>query len=248
MQQSLSASATWRGAPRPSVGTVLVSEVFGPTLQGEGPYAGQPAAFVRVGSCNLNCTWCDTRYTWDANAFDLAEELHLESTDEVLRAVLEIDATITVITGGEPALQASELSLLARELRAAGRSVHLETSGSVDPGALLDACDVVVVSPKLAHSGVPRQARLRWHVLRTITRSGNSVFKFVVRDPADLSEVDEIVAALKLIESRIWIMPEGNERSEVLERMSRIAQPVIARGWSLSPRLQVLLWPNERRR
>lgn len=246
MQRSLNASATWRGAPRPRAGTLLISEIFGPTLQGEGPYAGRPVAFVRVGSCNLSCAWCDTRYTWDANTFDLAEELHLESTDKVRRAVLAIAAPIAVITGGEPALQASELSLLARSLQAAGRSVHLETSGSVDLGPLLDACDVVVVSPKLAHSGAPRQARLRWHVLRTIATSGNSVFKFVVHEPADLAEVDEIVSALKLAGSRVWIMPEGNEGSMVLERMSRIAEPVIARGWSLSPRLHVLLWQNER--
>jgi 7-carboxy-7-deazaguanine synthase len=55
---------------------LVVSEVFGPTIQGEGPHAGQRAAFVRLGGCNLTCTWCDTAYTWDARRYDLRAELH----------------------------------------------------------------------------------------------------------------------------------------------------------------------------
>ena len=38
----------------PGPGTLVVSEVFGPTFQGEGPSLGQRAAFVRLGRCNLD--------------------------------------------------------------------------------------------------------------------------------------------------------------------------------------------------
>ncbi len=80
---SLSANTLWRGAPRPSAGQLLISEVFGPTLQGEGPSAGQAAAFVRLGACNLSCAWCDTAYTWNRDKFDLSRELSVMRTEDV---------------------------------------------------------------------------------------------------------------------------------------------------------------------
>ena len=41
---------------------ILVSEIFGPTVQGEGPLIGQPSVFVRTGGCDYRCSWCDTLY------------------------------------------------------------------------------------------------------------------------------------------------------------------------------------------
>ena len=41
---------------------VRVSEIFGPTVQGEGPLIGKPTVFVRTGGCDYRCNWCDTLY------------------------------------------------------------------------------------------------------------------------------------------------------------------------------------------
>lgn len=40
-----------------------VSEMFA-SIQGEGPHSGRPSVFLRLGFCNLSCSWCDTPYTW----------------------------------------------------------------------------------------------------------------------------------------------------------------------------------------
>jgi 7-carboxy-7-deazaguanine synthase len=244
----LSGDRTWRGTLRPGSGELLVSEVFGPTLQGEGPSAGRAAAFVRLGGCPLACSWCDSAFTWDASRHDLVSELTVRSRADVAREALATGAPLAVITGGEPALQAVEAAALAGELVAAGMAVELETSGTVPLGPLGDACRLLVVSPKLSNSGLPERARLRWPVLKGIAALDHSVFKFVVEGPGELDEVRLVADRLELAPQRVWVMPEGTDPAVVTGRMAELAVHVARRGWSLSGRLHVLLWGDERGR
>src|SRR5947208_16309904 len=41
---------------------IRISEIFGPTIQGEGPLIGRPTVFVRTAGCDYRCRWCDTLY------------------------------------------------------------------------------------------------------------------------------------------------------------------------------------------
>lgn len=88
-------------------------------------------------------------------------------------------------------------------------------------------------TPASAQSSKPRQT---------------TVFKFVVGEPAELVEVREITERLAVTPARIWIMPEATGPEELLAGMRTPVQPVADRGWSLSGRLQVLLWAGERGR
>jgi 7-carboxy-7-deazaguanine synthase len=238
----------WRGAARPGPGELLVSEVFGPTLQGEGPSAGRTAAFVRLGGCHLACSWCDTAYTWDSGRHDLAVELAVRATADVVADALAVPARLVVLTGGEPALQSQEAASLARQLRAAGRRVELETSGSVPLGALAAETDLIVVSPKLSSSGMVERRRLPPEPLRALAGTAHAVFKLVLTGPEDLAEADALITALGVAADRVWAMPEGTDAAVVTSRMRLLAGPVADRGWSLSGRLQVLLWDGARGR
>jgi 7-carboxy-7-deazaguanine synthase len=95
-----------------------VAELFGPTFQGEGPSAGQRASFVRLGMCNLDCSWCDTPYTWDSGRFDLDAELRWMSAAQVWQESAATGAGLLVVTGGEPLIQQGALVPL---IGAAGR-------------------------------------------------------------------------------------------------------------------------------
>ncbi|BBG00364.1 7-carboxy-7-deazaguanine synthase QueE [Pseudonocardia saturnea] len=238
----------YRGVLRPGASELLVSEVFGPTLQGEGPSAGRAAVFLRLGMCNLACAWCDTSYTWDRSSHDLAAELRTTAVVDLVRDVLSRAAPLVVVTGGEPLLQRTTLLSFVRAVSAAGRRVEFETSGSVAPGGLATLVDRFVVSPKLSNSRQSERARLRWGVLHEFAALRSTEFKFVVSSPSDLAEVDEIAARLALAPQRIWVMPEGTTREAVIDGLAALAPGVNRRGWSLSGRMHVLLWGNERAR
>jgi 7-carboxy-7-deazaguanine synthase len=225
--------------------TLVVSELFGPTLQGEGPSAGQRAGFVRLGRCSLNCSWCDTPYSWDWKRFDPAVELRELAVREVAESVRAMDVPMLVVTGGEPLLQQGAIVELLQLLP--GLAVEVETNGiHVPDPALVEHIDRFNVSPKLANAGIERGRRYKPDVLRTFQATGKAVFKFVVCERPDLDEIDAVVAECGLTD--VWVMPEGTDAPALVARARRLADDVVARGWQLTPRLHILLWGNERGR
>src|SRR4051794_20292397 len=89
-------------APRPrrtGPSTLPVVEIFGPTVQGEGPDAGVPAYFVRFGGCDWRCTWCDSMHAVEpAQVRQNAERLTVaEITDRV--RVLPEGPRLVVLSG-----------------------------------------------------------------------------------------------------------------------------------------------------
>ncbi len=121
---------------------LLVNEIFH-SIQGEGPHAGWPCAFVRLTGCNLRCTYCDTRY-----AYDQGSEMELE---RVLAWVASLQCRRVQVTGGEPLLQA-ETPLLVRKLLDMGKVVLVETNGSLDINPI-DPRAVRIVDMKCPSSG-----------------------------------------------------------------------------------------------
>ncbi|MEH3140259.1 MAG: 7-carboxy-7-deazaguanine synthase QueE [Mycobacterium kyogaense] len=249
-----------RQDPVPSVSTTLsVVELFGPTIQGEGPSVGNAAQFLRLAGCNLTCVWCDTAFSWDSQRRDpdrpprtitineALEHLDPRFRDPFARAPL---VKRLVVTGGEPLLQASQLAELLVPLSAQGWAVEVETSGSVPPGPVAALATRFNVSPKLSHSRVAEKARLRIHVLDRFAVMPSSIFKFVVQDSADLREIETLLNKLSVLvpPERVYVMAQGSSGTTVLERSRSIVDDVVARGWSLTPRWHTLLWNDERGR
>jgi 7-cyano-7-deazaguanosine (preQ0) biosynthesis protein QueE len=226
---------------------LAVSEVFGPTLQGEGPSAGQRAGFVRLGRCNLACGFCDTKYTWDWDHYDPAVEVTMRTVDDVAGEVEAMGVPLVVVTGGEPLLQQSHLIPLLTRLSGSGHRIEIETAGTILPlGELVALGPRFNVSPKLANSGNALNRRYHPEVLQALAATSQAVFKFVVVQESDLDEVQQIVDDCRL--SNVWIMPEGTDAKRLLERQHRLADAVIARGWHMTTRLHILLWGDERGR
>lgn len=226
----------------PTVSTLPVVETF-KSFQGEGPSAGRAASFVRLGGCNLSCSWCDTPHSWDASRFDLRAEITRQNTDDIAERIRGHLISLVVITGGEPLLhQGSDgWSALLRHLPYEAYDVEVETNGTIAPitGGL-----AYNVSPKLTHSGQPAPDL---DVLRTFA-DYESVFKFVVTDFRQLDEVSVIIDAVGVGPEKVWIMPEGIDGEDVIQSAQMLAAPVLDRGYNLTLRQHVLLWGNERGR
>ncbi|MCB0311123.1 MAG: 7-carboxy-7-deazaguanine synthase QueE [Bdellovibrionales bacterium] len=224
-----------------------LSEIFY-SLQGEGPYCGTPAIFVRLSGCNLRCQWgssiCDTPYTsWKP-------ETSLVQIEEIVSQVQSAHARCktVIITGGEPTLQGG-LEDLCEALKVGNYSIHLETNGT---RAIPPHCDVVICSPKLKDStpsgkyaALHQRERQLWAGLRSLPKA-NLYLKFVIGENPAIEEIQEIVASLQSPPDKVYLMPEGTCRKQVLERGPRVAELAKSLGYRFSTRMHILLWDQAR--
>lgn len=113
----------------------LVEEFF--SLQGEGYHTGKAAYFIRIGGCDVGCSWCDSRYSWNQNLHPMVE------TKTIIENVLKSGTDSVVVTGGEPLMW--NLDFLCSELKKINISTFIETSGAYP---LSGEWDWICLSPK----------------------------------------------------------------------------------------------------
>lgn len=227
-------------------GHLLVNELFGPTFQGEGPSAGQRAAFLRLADCNLACAWCDSRHSWDWRRYDRAAETELVSVETVADRLVTLGTDLVVITGGEPLLQAEAVTELASVLRAAGRRVEVETNGTIPPPQqLTDLIERFNVSPKLRNAGLGSRP-IDAAALSAFVASGKAVFKFVVCGADDAAQIAALQHAHGL--DPVWVMPQATSPEEVVSGIRQLAETALEHRWNLTGRLHILLWGDQRGR
>lgn len=231
----------------PKSQVINVNEIFGRTIQGEGPHAGQLVAFLRVAGCNLSCVWCDTPYSWDWERYDRSEESHPMTIEEVATQINAMQVNRIVVTGGEPMLQQRHFKRL-QELT--NCFIDVETNGTRLPTDEAEAVvDLFCVSPKLAHAGDPEDRRIKPAVLRKfseLSKEGKAFFKFVVEQESDFEEIDKFIEAGEIPREAIWIMPEGYTPERHMENLHKLADSVISRGYNLTSRLHILIWGTKR--
>lgn len=217
------------------------------SLQGEGPSLGTPSIFLRLATCNLACTWCDTKYTWDWRNYDYNKEAVELPVEIVEERVLGHKLPHLIITGGEPLLQREGLAPLVQSLKSEGFAFEVETNGTILPGPGLEQyIDQWNVSPKLATSGNSAQHREISEALEYYGEQGNAFFKFVITEPLDLEEVRRLVEKYKISRERVQLMPEGRTPQTLLDRGQWLSALCIQEGFRFSPRLHILLWGDKR--
>lgn len=228
---------------------LVVSEIFGPTVQGEGPNSGVPCMFLRLSNCNLDCHWCDTPFTWNWDAYDKEQEQTYLDWRTVYERLIAPDVGHIVISGGEPLLQQEALKPLMLELVAHGYTVEFETNGTIPPQDWLADLAQFSVSPKLPHAqttaqplrpvGMERFAEMAW-------RSDAIRFKWVCATADDVELVKHHTYNFRIPEDATWVMPLGTDPETLAQSLSQITEPAIEAGFHVTNRLHVYIWGAER--
>ena len=208
------------------------------SINGEGARAGELAVFVRFKGCNLDCSYCDTRW---ANEADCPyEELSPEEIDQYIRASGIRNVTLT---GGEPLLQKEISGLLALLLGNQALSVEIETNGAVDLSAFCgENRPVFTMDYKLPLSGCEEGMILSNFAL---LREEDTV-KFVAGSSEDLDRAREIIDRYDLTNRcHVYLSPVFGsiDPAEMVEYMERCRM----NGVRLQIQMHKVIWDPLRR-
>ncbi len=232
-----------------------VSEIFGPTIQGEGALIGQATVFVRLGGCDYRCSWCDSLHAVDS---DYRHTWAPMQTEAVWNRVAELSGgqplTVT-ISGGNPAIQ--DCGPLIATGRALGYRFALETQGSVARDWFA-ALEPLVLSPKPPSSGeTPDWSKFDDCI--AAAGAAETVLKIVVFDETDYLWARDVAARYPALP--VYLQP-GNHTPPppeaedaaididgITDRMGWLVDRTLADRWfaaTVLPQLHVLIWGNKR--
>lgn len=239
----------------PSSKRILVDEIFGPTLQGEGPMAGMPVVFVRTGGCDYRCHWCDTEH---AVLPKYRKQWLPMTAEEILTQVQSLSngPLWVVLSGGNPALQPlGELIELGHQQ---GFCFALETQGSKVADWFADI-DHLTISPKPPSA----QVTTDWAVLSDAINKaapGKAYLKVPVLDADDMVYVAELRERHPNVPMTLQPVNSGAVTGELqqddsalhnklMEQVRWLHQQICDRRWydvRVLPQLHVMIWGTGR--
>ncbi|MDF1548336.1 MAG: 7-carboxy-7-deazaguanine synthase QueE [Bacteroidales bacterium] len=162
------------------------------TVQGEGYHMGKAAYFIRIGGCDIGCSWCDTKYSWNFNFHDFT------AVEDIVTKALQNKAKAVVVTGGEPSLY--NLETLCKLLKENDIETFVETSGAYP---LRGIWDWICLSPKKQNPPKPQ-----------IFKRANEL-KVIISKPEDLAWAEE--NAIKVNPScKLYLQPEWSKYESII--------------------------------
>ncbi len=176
----------------------LVEEFY--TLQGEGFHTGKPAYFIRIGGCDVGCSWCDAKFTWNDKNFPPVE------VDEIVDRAAKQPANAVVVTGGEPSLY--PLDYLCSELKKRSIQTFIETSGAYP---LTGQWDWICLSPK------PQQPPVNGIHMKA------DELKVIIAKPEDIEWAEENAVKVKST-CKLYLQPEWSAYKTITPQIVEYAK------------------------
>lgn len=211
-----------------------VIEIFD-SIDGEGIFTGCLATFVRLGGCNMRCSYCDTGYA--LNAKDGVEM----SIDDIVCKAAQIGNTHITLTGGEPLINQDSLKLVSA-LCNAGFIVNIETNGSVDVTLFQNDKTVITMDYKTISSGENKKMSIdRINALRKC-----DVLKIVCEE-SDFSDITAMLLKIKT-EATVFISPVfGKIEPKKLVSFAKSLRNCGLKNIRVQVQLHKIIWNPEER-
>lgn len=228
---------------------IRISEIFGPTIQGEGALIGQPTVFVRTGGCDYRCVWCDTPFAVDSEFRNQWKPMSAEDVFAQVEKLTNGKPMMVTLSGGNPAIQ--PLGGLIKLGHEKGYTFALETQGSISQDWFADL-DVLTLSPKPPSSKMDTDWSKFDECLKAAGTSPKIALKIVVFDESDYQYAQN--AAARYPDLPLYLQP-GNHKIEgpadkdgLNTRLEWLAEKVANDNLKANvlPQLHVMLWGNQR--
>lgn len=218
------------------------------SIQGEGPRAGRRCVFIRLGGCNLSCSWCDSAFTWDSSRYNLRDEIQPLTVDEIIDTMPDTDEV--VITGGEPLMHQNNPAWaeLLRRLSAKGMFIAIETNGTIPPNPITETfVGHFSISPKLRNAGMHKRGQSpNMATWPDSIKFHKACLKVVVTSPYDVIDAGKLADEQGWPRWATWVMPEGTTTPAILTNFKAITTEAIRQGLNVSQRIHVLAFGDQR--
>jgi len=246
-----------------------VTEIFGPTIQGEGKKLGHPSIFIRFGKCNLSCQGfeveyttpsgekkysCDSYYAVDSEFKKFWEKY--ENFEGIINEVKKIEPSNykpdIVITGGEPLLywKNEEFQKLLEYYVNNYYNVTIETNATIhiDINKEYQKKILFSMSVKLSNSNEPLKKRVNVKALTNIIQNiDDKYLKFVISKNLITQAKEEIVNILSQIPKvTVYLMPMGDTIEILNDNSQTVINFALESGYMYSDRLHIRIWNDKR--
>lgn len=229
-----------------------VSEIFGPTIQGEGAQIGRPTVFIRFGGCDYRCSWCDSLYAVLPEYRKTWEKMTANQILDKVSALAGGVPILITLSGGNPAIQT--LSEILDKGHDDGHEFTMETQGSVAQDWFKDL-DHLCLSPKPPSSGMETD----WDKLQTCIDKGplSTILKVVVFDDLDFEYAMKVREMGLLKDIPLYLQvgnlnPAQNQQADIsqmltsLEALAKRCNDAKLYDVRVLPQLHALIWGNKR--
>lgn len=229
----------------------FIKEIFGPTIQGEGPNVGVKCIFVRVAGCDFKCSWCDSKYAWDTSDATRFETKGL--VENLLLMCWSTNTNHIILTGGNPCIY--DFSDVIDALHLSGITVDVETQGSKYP-KWLEKIDTVVISPKAPSSGQMDVFPLLEDYLKNSTNRNKIIVKIPIFNDEDFEfalRYYDLVEPYKNVKLYLSVgntntSEEGSIQERVLKDYEKLIYKTVnsrMKSVYILPQMHTLVWGNK---